>query len=707
MQAFAYASLAFSLLAAFGAVLGKQWLSYYKTNRYVRGSLEERCKQRHRKFQGLETWKFEHVLQTFPDLLKISLFLFGLSLGSAMWSHQQTIFILIITTTGCGFLCYALTIIAAIKYPDCPFQTRIPSLIRTIISPNRQPDAVSTESAMEWLLETSTNPDVIRSALELLPKLSKTHVDLVSLSKRVRDMFKACFDLDGNATLGDSALAYGKALVHLSWTTPGAKAIISEGTKDWNNWKSWRELYLPWALKHCQTSHHRMSNASSVTLPQHQETTRSALRMTVAAGLDVFDDPNDLKLVWDGQFHVKLSVELPGVNWLMDCAEHFYDIGDVDVAGDALLLLSGNLDKPSWLAIRDRLTPFLNTSSQRLRHIALRAALWVLDYTDSFEYCNQSFSHAILKAITYSSSDKRGIQVNDAVLRMYRDSVRVLNFTEWPNGSDLEPSPLSNIQLLVLLVLPVPRTGSLEIYIPYCKGLARHMGGDHRLQATILNKVCSIRQDLLRLVAVAGPQALRDIVLRWKVSETLLKIFYPTGPEMSFNADHDSDYLRFIFALAKNADCGFDYFKLRRDRLIERCITIIQHNWSQHDGYSKIPSTCLFYLAGILLHVAPQCPSASYFEVTNAQWWDLMRGAWNAFDDYDRLQGGDEVLAALVTGTEMSIPHHPSLSKEDLKSFEESLGKALDKLMRQDAEPDKNAMSEVARLKAKIHSRWQ
>ncbi|KAJ8580028.1 hypothetical protein M405DRAFT_88131, partial [Rhizopogon salebrosus TDB-379] len=49
-QALAYTSLVFSLLAAFGAVLGKQWLGYYKTNRYVRGSLEERCKQRHRKF---------------------------------------------------------------------------------------------------------------------------------------------------------------------------------------------------------------------------------------------------------------------------------------------------------------------------------------------------------------------------------------------------------------------------------------------------------------------------------------------------------------------------------------------------------------------------------------------------------------------------------------------------------------------------------
>ncbi|OAX34030.1 hypothetical protein K503DRAFT_835347 [Rhizopogon vinicolor AM-OR11-026] len=43
-QALAYVSLGFSLLAALGAVLGKQWLGYYKTKRFGRGSLADRCK---------------------------------------------------------------------------------------------------------------------------------------------------------------------------------------------------------------------------------------------------------------------------------------------------------------------------------------------------------------------------------------------------------------------------------------------------------------------------------------------------------------------------------------------------------------------------------------------------------------------------------------------------------------------------------------
>lgn len=68
-QVIAYASLALSLIAAFGAVLAKQWLGHYKTNRYDRGSLGNQCKQRHRKFRELMDKGFEDALQSFTVLL--------------------------------------------------------------------------------------------------------------------------------------------------------------------------------------------------------------------------------------------------------------------------------------------------------------------------------------------------------------------------------------------------------------------------------------------------------------------------------------------------------------------------------------------------------------------------------------------------------------------------------------------------------------
>ncbi|KAG1798901.1 uncharacterized protein HD556DRAFT_159701 [Suillus plorans] len=123
IQMIAYASLSMSLLAAFGAVLGKQWLGYYKSNRYGRGSQEQQGKRRQEKFNGLVTWYFDAVVQSFPVLLQISLLLFGIALGAKLWYEQASIAWVIIGTTVFGFLFYSLTVMACLISTACPFQT--------------------------------------------------------------------------------------------------------------------------------------------------------------------------------------------------------------------------------------------------------------------------------------------------------------------------------------------------------------------------------------------------------------------------------------------------------------------------------------------------------------------------------------------------------------------------------------------------------
>lgn len=72
-----------SLLAAFGAVLSKQWLAYFKLSRFGHGPLEERGIQRPRKVHGLEAWHLNAVLQSFPVLLQISLLIFAAALSGS------------------------------------------------------------------------------------------------------------------------------------------------------------------------------------------------------------------------------------------------------------------------------------------------------------------------------------------------------------------------------------------------------------------------------------------------------------------------------------------------------------------------------------------------------------------------------------------------------------------------------------------------
>jgi len=62
VQAILFASLAMSLLSAFIAMLGKQWLKSVD----MRGSAIERSQNRQRKLNGVVTWYFDHVMQSLP-----------------------------------------------------------------------------------------------------------------------------------------------------------------------------------------------------------------------------------------------------------------------------------------------------------------------------------------------------------------------------------------------------------------------------------------------------------------------------------------------------------------------------------------------------------------------------------------------------------------------------------------------------------------
>jgi hypothetical protein len=95
-----YASLLISLLAAFVAMLGKQWL-----NRYLRnsgGSVIERCGDRQRKCDGLEKWPFHFFVESLPLMLQAALLLLACGLCRHMWSINALVARTLISLTGLG-----------------------------------------------------------------------------------------------------------------------------------------------------------------------------------------------------------------------------------------------------------------------------------------------------------------------------------------------------------------------------------------------------------------------------------------------------------------------------------------------------------------------------------------------------------------------------------------------------------------------------
>ena len=118
-----YASLLISLLAAFVAMLGKQWL-----NRYLRnsdGSVIERCGDRQRKCDGLEKWPLHFFVESLPVMPQVALFLLASGLCRYMWSINTSVTYTLISLTGVGALFYIGIVIAGTSSYACPFQTPV------------------------------------------------------------------------------------------------------------------------------------------------------------------------------------------------------------------------------------------------------------------------------------------------------------------------------------------------------------------------------------------------------------------------------------------------------------------------------------------------------------------------------------------------------------------------------------------------------
>jgi hypothetical protein len=118
-----YTSLLISLLAAFIAMLGKQWLNRYLRN--AGGSIIERCGDRQHKCNGLKKWPFHLFVESLPVMLQVALLLLACGLCKNMASINSSIASVLISLTILGVLFYLGVIITGTSSYECPFQTPV------------------------------------------------------------------------------------------------------------------------------------------------------------------------------------------------------------------------------------------------------------------------------------------------------------------------------------------------------------------------------------------------------------------------------------------------------------------------------------------------------------------------------------------------------------------------------------------------------
>ena len=125
-----YASLLISLLAAFVAMLGKQWL-----NRYLRNegrSMVERCGDRQRKFDGLQKWPFHLFIESLPMMLQAALLLLACGLCRHVASINTAVAGVFISLTALGVLFYLVIVVSGASSYACPFQTPASTALRNL-----------------------------------------------------------------------------------------------------------------------------------------------------------------------------------------------------------------------------------------------------------------------------------------------------------------------------------------------------------------------------------------------------------------------------------------------------------------------------------------------------------------------------------------------------------------------------------------------
>ena len=132
VQTVLYSSLLTSLLAAFIAMLGKQWLNRYAS--VERGSVIDRGRQRKHKMDGMTTWRFNLVMECLPLMLQIALLLLlGYALSNYLFFINKTVASVVIGFTAFGLLFYCLIVSAATLSYNCPFQTPLSLVLRLLI----------------------------------------------------------------------------------------------------------------------------------------------------------------------------------------------------------------------------------------------------------------------------------------------------------------------------------------------------------------------------------------------------------------------------------------------------------------------------------------------------------------------------------------------------------------------------------------------
>ncbi|KAG8802429.1 hypothetical protein FRC17_006415, partial [Serendipita sp. 399] len=128
-----FTSLSFSLFAALGALLVKQWTRKVFLSIKKQSSPRERAREHFQKRQGIDDWGIPETIALVPMLLHIALGCFFAGLIVWLRSLHQLLYILISVISGIAFLFYIAAAIIPAFEANAPFRWPVSLFVSSIV----------------------------------------------------------------------------------------------------------------------------------------------------------------------------------------------------------------------------------------------------------------------------------------------------------------------------------------------------------------------------------------------------------------------------------------------------------------------------------------------------------------------------------------------------------------------------------------------
>ncbi|QRV97738.1 transmembrane protein [Ceratobasidium sp. AG-Ba] len=114
-------SLSLSIAVSLIAMLAKEWCHKFMLNRT--GETYHQARKRQQKWNGIEKWKMQEVLQHLPGLMHSALLLFAIGLCIYLWDINVSVAIPVTAITSIAACIYMLTTVLPLFDQFCPYST--------------------------------------------------------------------------------------------------------------------------------------------------------------------------------------------------------------------------------------------------------------------------------------------------------------------------------------------------------------------------------------------------------------------------------------------------------------------------------------------------------------------------------------------------------------------------------------------------------